>query len=393
MTIRICVVSSSRADYGILKNLILDLNLSNKFDLKVIVTGSHLSHEHGYTIKEIISDGIKVDEKVPTIIKTDTSIDIANIFSNTVSKMVVSISNLKPDLILLLGDRYEILATAISATILKIPIAHIHGGEITEGATDNAMRHCLTKLSHIQFVSNQIYKDRIMQMGEAPSHIHNVGALGVENLKNLKLINFDELQKRLNFKFLKKNILITYHPVTLDKKPTIGIDCILKVLNKFHDIGLIFTLSNADIEGSLINKKILEFTNGKSNAVSFFSLGQIKYFSCLKHCDLVLGNSSSGIIEAPAFNKFTINVGNRQKGRLKSKSVFDVEINERKIEKILNKILNNDLDINENYFLNPYYKTNTKKNILKTLYTTDYSKLVEKTFYDIDYYQNKLKNY
>ena len=385
MKIKICIISSSRADYGILKNLITSFNSSNEFDLKLIVTGSHLSREHGYTVKEILSDGVKIDKRVPTINKTSSSIDIANNFSNTVSKMVSSISSLKPNVVLLLGDRYEIFATAISASILKIPIAHIHGGEITEGATDNAMRHCLTKLSHIHFVSNQVYKHRIIQMGEPPKSVYNVGALGVENLLNLELMNLNKLQNDLNFKFLKKNILITYHPVTLNEKPTIGIDCILKVLKNFNNVGLIFTLSNADIEGLMINKKILEFTNRNSNAISFFSLGQVKYLSCLKYCDLVLGNSSSGIIEAPSFNKFTVNVGNRQKGRLKSKSVIDVEINEQKINKVLNKILNNDLNNNENNFLNPYYKKNTKKNILRILSKIDYNKLIEKKFYDIDH--------
>lgn len=385
MKIKICVVSSSRADYGILKNLILEFISSNNFELQLIVTGSHLSYQHGYTIKEILSDGIKVDQKVRIINKTDVPIDIANIFGNTVTKMTKPISSLKPDVLLLLGDRYEIFAAAISATILKIPIAHIHGGEITEGAMDNVMRHCLTKLSHIHFASNIVYKKRIIQMGELPQNVHNVGALGVENTKKLKFVTLKKLELNLNFKFYNKNILISYHSVTLDENPIHGIEVILKVLKKFKNVGLIFTYANADIKGTIINNEIIKFVKKNKNAVVFSNLGQLKYLSCLKYCDGIIGNSSSAIIEAPSVNTWSINIGNRQKGRIKSKSVFDEEINIKSIEKTLQSLLkteNNDNTIN---YVNPYEKSNTKNSILDILVKTDIKKIIAKKFFDINY--------
>ena len=385
MTIKICVVSSSRADYGILKNLIIEMKASSEFDLKLIVTGSHLSRKHGYTILEILSDGIKVDKKIITIKKTNKPIDIANNFSETVTKMIEPITNIKPDVIILLGDRYEILATSISATILNIPIAHIHGGEITEGAMDNAMRHSITKLAHIHFVSNQVHKQRLIQMGELPKNIHNVGALGVENLLKIKLLTLKELEQSINFKMFKKNILVTYHPVTLDEKPIEGLDYIMKALKNLNQVGIIFTLSNADIKGEKINKKILRFVKNKSNAVAFYNLGQLKYLSCLKHCDLILGNSSSGIIEAPSFGKVTINVGDRQKGRLKAKSVFDVDIDENEIKEQITKTLNNDFKIKINEISNPYYKKDSTKNIMSFLLRSNYKKLVHKKFFDFKF--------
>ena len=389
MKIKICVVSSSRADYGILKNLMLEFISSNNFELQLIVTGSHLSYQHGYTIKEILSDGIKVDQKVRIINKTDVPIDIANIFGNTVTKMTKPLSRLKPDVLLLLGDRYEIFAAAISATILKIPIAHIHGGEITEGAMDNVMRHCLTKLSHIHFASNIVYKKRIIQMGELPQNVHNVGALGVENTKKLKFVTLEKLEHNLNFKFYNKNILISYHSVTLDENPIYGIEVILKVLKKFKDVGLIFTYANADIKGTIINNKIIKFVEKNKNAVVFSNLGQLKYLSCLKYCDGIIGNSSSAIIEAPSVNTWSINIGNRQKGRIKSKSVFDEEININSIEKTLQSLLKKEKNDNTINYVNPYEKSNTKNSILDILVQTDIKKIFVKKFFDINYIISK----
>jgi GDP/UDP-N,N'-diacetylbacillosamine 2-epimerase (hydrolysing) len=367
----------------------LEFISSNNFEFQLIVTGSHLSYQHGYTIKEILSDGIKVDQKVRIINKTDVPIDIANIFGNTVTKMTKPLSRLKPDVLLLLGDRYEIFAAAISATILKIPIAHIHGGEITEGAMDNVMRHCLTKLSHIHFASNIVYKKRIIQMGELPQNVHNVGALGVENTKKLKFVTLEELEQNLNFKFYNKNILISYHSVTLDENPIHGIEVILKVLKKFKNVGLIFTYANADIKGTIINNEIIKFVKKNKNAVVFSNLGQLKYLSCLKYCDGIIGNSSSAIIEAPSVNTWSINIGNRQKGRIKSKSVFDEEIHLNSIEKTLQSLLkteNNDNTIN---YVNPYEKSNTKNSILDILVKTDIKKIIAKKFFDINYIISK----
>ena len=385
MKSKICIVSSSRADYGLLKNLIIKLKSCEFFDFQLIVTGSHLSEKHGYTINEIIKDNIKIDKQIQIITKTDKKEDIGYSVSSTIKKMVNAFSSLKPDMVLLLGDRYEIFSTAIASVFLKIPIAHIHGGELTEGAIDDMIRHSITKLSHIHFASNIIYKNRIIQMGEQPKNVYNVGALGVENLKKIKLMSLHLLEKELNFKFKAQNILVTYHPVSLDDDPIYGIDVLLQVLSKFKNIGMIFTYSNADISGTKIIKKVLQFQNYNNNIKVFSNLGQLKYLSCLKYCNGVVGNSSSGIIEAPSFKTWTINIGNRQKGRIRAGSIFDVKIDKKEIKQTLNKLLNNNIDLEKIDFKNPYSKKNTTNVIFNTLLKINKEKIVNKSFFDIKY--------
>lgn len=385
MKSKICVITSSRADYGLLKNLINRINASNNFNLQVLVTGSHLSEEHGYTIDEIINDNIQINKRVPIIKKTNTKKEIGMTVGYAIQELVSAISELSPKITILLGDRYEILSAAIASVFLKIPVAHIHGGEVTEGALDDMIRHSITKLSHIHFVSNFIYKKRVIQMGEQESNVHNVGALGVENLKKMKLLDLNNLQKEIQFKFLKKNILITYHSVTLDEEPIKGIDILLNVLKKIKNVGMIFTYSNADLLGLDIIKKITFFCNNNPNSKVFSNLGQLNFFSCLKYCNGMVGNSSSGIIEAPSLKVWSLNIGNRQKGRIKSESVFDVEINEDKIFKKLNLLLDMDKE-NENIsFRNPYDNKNTSLKILNVIKRFDQEKLVNKQFFDIDY--------
>ena len=390
MKSRICIVSSSRADYGLLKNILRKIQHSKYFDLKFVVTGSHLSKEHGFTINEILSDGIKIEKKVSTIKKTDTNYDISKVISNTIVKMTDLISNIKPDIILLLGDRYEIFATAISASLLNVPIAHVHGGEITEGAIDDVMRHSITKLSHLHFTSTEAYRSRVIQMGEMPKNVYHVGALGVENTKQLKLLTLKNLEKEIDFKFYKKNIIVTYHPVTMDKNPVDGIDVLLKSLEKFPNVGLIFTFANADIQGTYINKKIIEFKKNNSNSVVFSNLGQVKFLSCLKYCDGIVGNSSSGIIEAPSFKTWTLNIGSRQTGRIKSRSIFDINKNQDKITKKLNYLLYKSISLNEDMFINPYYKINTSKNIINILKKYKGKYIIKKKFFDLNFDLNKI---
>ena len=388
---KICIVSSSRADYGLLKNLIYKIQFSNFFFFFFIVNGSHLSKSHGYTISEIIADKFKIDKKVSVIRKTDTKKDIGINVGIAVTKMVSAISELNPDMILLLGDRYEIFSTAIASAFLQIPIAHIHGGEITEGAIDDMIRHSITKLSYIHFTSNLVYKNRIIQMGEQPKNVYNVGALGVENLKKIKLLDCKELEKQIDFKFKSKNILVTYHPVTLDKNPVDGIDVLLQALSKFKDIGMIFTYSNADVSGTEIIKKILKFQKTNQNAKVFSNLGQLKFLSCLKYCDGIVGNSSSGIIEAPSLKTWTINIGDRQKGRIKAESVFDVKSDERVIIKRLTNLINKNKIKDLINYENPYSKKNTVNNIFNILKKINKETIVNKKFFDIDY-NSKLLN-
>ncbi len=382
---KICVVTSSRADYGLLKPLIIKFSNSEFFKLQLVVTGSHLSKNHGYTVNEIIDDNIPINKKIEIINKTNTIEEIGKISANAFYKMIDVLSELKPQIVLILGDRYEILSCALASTFLHIPVAHIHGGEITEGAIDDMLRHAITKLSQIHFTSNIVHKRRVIQMGEQPKNVFNVGSLGVENLKNLKLLNLDKLQKQMNFKFRKKNLLITYHPVSLDENPNIGIDILLKSLSNFSETGMIFTFSNADIKGEYITQRISKFAKNNDNVKLIHNLGQINYFSCLRYCDGMVGNSSSGIIEAPSMNKWSINIGNRQKGRLKANSVFDVEINEEKITKQLNFLLEKSLKIPSSDFINPYSKKNTSSRIYEIIKSINTENIFKKQFFDINF--------
>tara|TARA_A100001015_G_C15020690_1_gene727838 strand:- start:2003 stop:2905 length:903 start_codon:yes stop_codon:yes gene_type:complete len=298
--------------------------------------------------------------------------------------MISVISELKPNLILILGDRYDIFSAALASSFLKIPIAHIHGGEITEGAIDDMIRHCITKLSHFHFTSNYNYRRRVIQLGENPKYVFNVGSLGVENLKNLDLLNQELLEKEIGFKFQKRNIIVTYHPLTLADNPLWGIDELLMSLEKFKNLGIIFTFPNADLKSTRIIQQISKFDEKNSNSKIFSNLGQKKFFSCLKYCDGIIGNSSSGIIEAPSLNTWTINIGDRQKGRIKGNSIFDVEINTEKITEKLLFLLNKN-NLKEVNFSNPYDKKDTAKNILSILKNVTQEKIFNKSFFDVNY--------
>ena len=382
---KICVVTSSRADYGLLRFLIHKIEKSSFFDLQLVVSGSHLSKIHGHTLNEIIQDNITITQKIETISKTNTKEDIANNVGNTIKKMTNAFSSLKPDMVLLLGDRYEIFSTAIASAFLNIPIAHIHGGELTEGAIDDVLRHSITKLAHIHFTSTKIYKKRVIQMGEQPKSVFNVGSLGVDNLNKLKLVDIETLQKNLDFQFKSKNIMVTYHPVSLNENPADGINILLNALKNFKEIGIIFTYPNADILSTKIIENILNFERNNDNVKVFSNLGQIKYFSCLKYCDGVVGNSSSGIIEAPSLKTWTINIGSRQKGRVKAPSVFDVKTNKKEIVNKLNFLLNEKKSFSKINFKNPYFKKNTVDMIFKDLVKFSKEKIVNKKFFDINY--------
>lgn len=380
---KICVVTSSRADYGLLRFLIHKIELSSFFELQLVVSGSHLSKIHGYTLNEIIKDNITISKKIEIISKTNTREDIANNVSNTIKRMGEAFSSLKPDMVLLLGDRYEIFSTAIASAFLNIPIAHIHGGELTEGAIDDMLRHSITKLAHIHFTSTMVYKKRVIQMGEQPKSVFNVGSLGVDNLHKLNLIGKKTLQKNLDFQFKSKNIMVTYHPVSLNENPVDGINILLNALNNFKEIGIIFTYPNADILSTKIIESISDFERNNDNAKVFSNLGQIKYFSCLKHCNAVVGNSSSGIIEAPSLKTWTINIGSRQRGRVRAASVFDVKTNKNEIVNKLNFLLNEKKSFSKINFKNPYFKKNTVDAIFEALVKFSKERIVNKKFFDI----------
>ncbi|MGE5418057.1 MAG: UDP-N-acetylglucosamine 2-epimerase [Acidobacteriota bacterium] len=324
---KICVVTGTRADYGLLYWVMKGIQDDPELDLQVIVTGMHLSQDFGLTYKFIEEDGFTIDYKIDMQLSGDTAAAVTRSMGLAVIGFAEAYQELGPDLVVVLGDRYEILAAAEAALIAKIPVAHIAGGDITEGAFDDAIRHSITKMAHLHFVTNQDSGLRVKQLGENPEHIFNVGSPGLDYINRVELVSRGEVENRLDYSFRNKNILVTFHPATLDSvPPEQQVEQLLAALDSLgSDTGIIFTGSNADPEGRLIIQKIEEFVSLHPHARYYTSLGQTLYLSCMAHFDVVVGNSSSGLYEAPSFKKPTVNIGSRQRGRLKAESVIDCE--------------------------------------------------------------------
>lgn len=378
---KIFIVTTSRSDFGLLKNLILEFK-KNSMNFKVIAAGSHFLKDFGATSLEIAKNNIKLYKTIKLHSKFETAEDISVGISNHLLKFVNILKKKKPDLIVLLGDRFEVFSIAIAAYILRIPIAHIHGGEVTEGSLDDAYRHCITKMSNVHFVSHDIYKKRIIQMGEDPKSVYNVGALGVDSIKNTKLFNQQYLEKKFKIKFLQKNIIVTLHPeITGYSGTKLLVNELLKSLKKLKNTGIFFTGPGADISNLLIKKKLKDFVKKNNNSYYFDSLGQKNYLSFLSIVDCMVGNSSSGIIEMPSFKKATINIGTRQMGRVKSKSIIDCRIKNKEISKALHKVFTT--DFNNKNFKNPYDKNHTARKITKILKLIKIKNFFKKNFYDL----------
>ena len=379
-----CVITGSRADYGILSFFLKELQKSKFFDLKLIVTCMHLLPKYGNTYKEILKDKIKIYKKIKLPLKGDRIIDISKATGIGVKKYTEALDKIKPDFVIILGDRFEALAFAIASLFLKIPIIHIHGGESTSALIDDSIRHSITKMSNIHFVSNKFYKQRIINMGEDPKTIYTLGSLALDNMKNIRYFSKKEIEKKLNFKFDEKNLLFTLHPETLGKKELINnIDLILKELAKLKKTKIIFTMPNVDMGNIDIFKKLQKFVKrNKTKSLIIKSMGQQLYFSSLNHVDVVIGNSSSGVIEVPSFGVPTINLGKRQLGRLKPKSVLNCDFNSKKFRQCLNKSFSKSFKKKINKMKNPYYKPNTIKNILKILKKINLTKGTQKIFYE-----------
>tara|TARA_B100000780_G_scaffold277400_1_gene248026 strand:- start:5166 stop:6335 length:1170 start_codon:yes stop_codon:yes gene_type:complete len=382
---KICVVTGTRAEYGLLRRLIKLIDDSDIFKLQLVVTGSHLSKKFGETYKEINDDGFKIDKKIDLHLDLDTPTALTKSSSLGLVGFSDSFSTLKPDLLLVLGDRYEILPAVIAAMFARIPIAHLHGGELTEGLIDEAIRHSITKFSHLHFVAAEAYKTRVIQLGENPTTVFNVGGLGVDGIKNITLLTKEDIEKSLNIEFKDKSILITFHPVTLEKDTSsLQMLQLLEALNDLNNTTLIFTMPNADTDSRIIFKLITDFTSNHSNAYAFSSLGQKLYLSCVNQVDAVIGNSSSGLAEIPTFKKATINIGDRQKGRIKALSVIDCEPVTSKIKEAITKSYSKEfINILENVE-NPYGDGGAAEKIINTLETVDFSSLIKKTFYDLE---------
>ena len=380
---RICVVTGSRADYGLLYPVMKALQSADDFQLQVIATGMHLSPEFGLTYHQIEEDGFNIDARVDSLVSSDD----ANANSKSVGLGLIgfadTFSELQPELVLLLGDRYEIFAAAQAAMFARIPLAHIAGGDTSEGAFDEAIRHSISKMAHIHLVTNHEAQTRLLQMGEAPEHVHNVGSPALDRIPELKLLNRQALEQSLGFHFHKRNLLITHHPVTLARDRGMEeVRALFAALEALGDeVGLIFTKSNADVGGQDINRMIDEFAAKHANAVAHTSLGQLRYYSLLAQVDAMVGNSSSGLYEAPSFKLPAVNIGDRQKGRLKASSVLDCPADKDAIIKTIQDAW--ELDCSD--VQNPYGDGQSTQRIMTILrQVPSYAALLHKHFYDLN---------
>lgn len=380
---KICIVTGTRAEYGLLYWLMKEIEADKSLELQLIVTGMHLSPEFGLTYKEIEKD-FKIDKKIDMSLSSDTAIGISKSMALAQVGFAEAYEDLKPDIVVVLGDRYEILSAATAAMLSRIPIAHLHGGETTEGAFDEAIRHSITKMSHIHFTATNEYKNRVIQLGEQPNRVYNVGGMGIENIKRLQLLSKDEFEKSIDFKLNKKNILVTFHPVTLENSTAkTQFQELLDAVDELQDTNIIFTKANSDTDGRIINSMIDDYAaNHSSKSVCFTSLGQLRYLSALQFVDAVVGNSSSGLLEAPSFKIGTINIGDRQKGRIEAKSVIDCAPNKKDIKGAFKKLYSKEFQQILADVHNPYGDGCASKTIVEVLKNADLKEMLKKSFYD-----------
>ncbi|RLL85237.1 UDP-N-acetylglucosamine 2-epimerase [Petrotoga sp. Shatin.DS.tank11.9.2.9.3] len=384
---KICFFTGTRAEYGLLYPLMKLIKEKNEYELQIIASGMHLSPEFGLTYKEIEKDGFKINEKIEILMSSDSDIGINKAIGLGLISFSETLKRLEPDILIILGDRFEALSMAISSYIMKIPIAHIHGGERTEGAIDEGIRHSITKMSYLHFTSTAEYRKRVIQLGEIPERVFNVGAIGLDNIKNLKLLSKEQIEETLNFKFGDKNILFTYHPTTLNTDQLEEeIEEIFKALEKLIKIGykIIITKSNADEGGRFINQFIDKFSvKQKDKVFVSTNFGTLKYLSIMSYVDFVLGNSSSGIVEAPSLKVPTINIGERQKGRVRGNSIIDVSPSEEEILRAVSIAQNMD----RKKINNPYDQGGATQKIYDILkdYLENNKINIKKEFYDIKF--------
>lgn len=383
---KLCVVTGTRAEYGLLKPLIKRIEEDGELKLQIIATGMHLSSEFGLTYKEIEDDGFYIDEKVEMLLSSDSAIGISKSMGLAMISFAESLERLKPDALVVLGDRYEIFSAVSSALVSKIPVIHLYGGETTEGAFDEAFRHSITKMSHLHFTSTEKYKQRVIQLGENPSTVFNVGAIGIENIKTLKLLTKKELESNIAFGFGERTALVTFHPVSLEKSTSeIQFKNLLDAVDDIKNLKLIFTKANSDTDGRIINKMIDDYVSKNSEkAIAFTSMGLMRYLSAMKYSNVVIGNSSSGIAEAPTFKVPTVNIGDRQKGRIKGDSVIDCEPVYENIHKSIIKALSTEFNDQIGMLKNPYGDGEvSSKIIIKIKESLNKGLELKKIFYDI----------
>ncbi|MGG7213291.1 UDP-N-acetylglucosamine 2-epimerase [Clostridium nigeriense] len=385
---KVCVVTGTRAEYGLLKPLIEKINNDNELELQLIATGMHLSPEFGMTYNNIVEDGYKVDEKIEILLSSDTSVGISKSMGLATISFAEVFERLKPDMIVVLGDRFEIFAVCSAAVVAKIPIAHLHGGETTEGAFDEAFRHSITKMSYLHFTSTDEYKKRVIQLGEDPKRVFNVGAIGVENILKMELMSKEELEESIGFDLGDSFSLVTFHPVTLENSTSEEqIKELLDALESIDDMKFIITKANSDSDGRIINRVIDEHcAKNKDRYISFVSMGYKRYLSAMKNCEMVIGNSSSGIIEAPSFKKATINIGDRQKGRTQSTSVINCKPIKKEIVDSINFAMSDIFKEMLDSVNNPYEKDGTSEKIILQIKKVLNNPIdIKKAFYNIEF--------
>ena len=381
---KIAVFTGTRAEYGLLYWLLKDIQTDSNLDLQLLVSGTHLSPEFGCTYQQIEEDGFKIDEKIEILLSSDTAVGVAKSMGLGVLGFTDALNRLKPDGLVILGDRFEALAAAQTAMILRIPVIHLHGGEITEGAYDDAIRHAITKLSFLHCTSTGEYRNRVIQLGEQPSRVHNVGAIGLDHLLRSHFMTIDELSKSLSFALDKPFLLVTYHPVTLaDEAPKSSFQELLDSLDEYPDYQIIITYPNADDGGRSIIPILENYARSNADRVlAIKSLGQMRYLSAVKHAAAVIGNSSSGIIEVPSFDVATIDIGMRQKGRLAAKSVIHCEPNKKSIVEAISVGINKKYKSDNETVCNPYGQGNASGQIITLLKNLNLNPF--KSFYDLD---------
>lgn len=382
---KICIVTGSRAEYGLLYWLMKEIQDDQELELQIIATGMHLSPEFGLTYKVIEEDGFSINAKVEMLLSSDTPVGIGKSIGLGVIGFADVLDRLRPDMLVLLGDRYEILAAAQAAMVARIPIAHLHGGEATEGLIDEAIRHAVTKMSHFHFVAAEPYRQRVIQLGENPEKVLNYGAPGLDNIKRLRLLSKKDFENSIKFRLGKTNFLVTYHPVTLsDQGPKHAIKELFRALDHFKDAKIIFTKPNADTDGRVICQMIDDYmVRQPDRVIATTSLGQLRYLSAIKHVDAVIGNSSSGLIEAPALKKPTINLGYRQNGRLKANSVIDCDENAEAIIAAIQKALSVDFMLTISNVVSPYGEGNASVRIKDYFKNVNFKDILQKKFFDM----------
>ena len=382
---KICVFTGTRAEFGLLRRVMQGIQDSLDLTLQIVATGMHLSPEFGMTIQEIRDDGFEPDETVEILLSGDTPTAVCKSMGLGLIGYGDALQRLKPDILILLGDRFETFCMAAAAQVCRVPLAHIHGGETTEGAIDEAFRHCITKMSHIHFASCEAYRQRIIQLGESPDRVFNVGALGVENIHKSTLLTRQELAESIGFSLDLPYFLVTFHPVTLEKETAnMQFQALLDALKHFSDYNIIFSKTNADTDGRVINGMVDSFVEEHpERCVGFESLGMFRYLSAIKHSEAVVGNSSSGIIEVPSFKIPTVNVGDRQKGRIQATSVLNCLPQESAIRHTVARALSPEFRQSISGISNPYEQPNTCATIVGLLKDFPIGNLNKKTFYDL----------